>query len=103
MGRDGAGESSWGAIDRTRLDELVARGRDGDPAAIETRYGLFKGPVFGLVYRYALSINLGPAVDTGKPESSPTHSSDGRSFFFTRETDIHRVSAKVMEALRPQE
>ena len=52
MGRDG-GESGWGAIDRTRLDDLVARGREGDLAAIETLYGMFKGPVFGLVYRYA--------------------------------------------------
>jgi hypothetical protein len=61
------------------------------------------GPVFGLVCRYALSINLGPAVNTDKPESSPTFSSDGRFIFFTRETDIYRVSAKVMEALRSQE
>ena len=53
MGRDGGGESGWGAIDRARLDELVARGREGDLAAIETLYGMFKGPVFGLVYRYA--------------------------------------------------
>jgi len=53
MGRDGGGESGWGSIDRTRLDELVARGREGDLAAIETLYGMFKGPVFGLVYRYA--------------------------------------------------
>jgi len=53
MGRNGGGESGWGSIDRTRLDELVARGRKGDLAAIETLYGMFKGPVFGLVYRYA--------------------------------------------------
>ena len=54
MGRDGGGgESGWGAIDRTRLDDLVARGREGDLAAIESLYGMFKGPVFGLVYRYA--------------------------------------------------
>ena len=54
MGRaGGGGESGWGTIDRTRLDELVARGREGDLAAIESLYGMFKGPVFGLVYRYA--------------------------------------------------
>ena len=44
--------------------------------------------------------NLGPAVNTDKPESSPTFSSDGRSIFFTRDTDIFWVSAKVIEKLK---
>jgi len=43
----------WGTADKTRLEELVRRGREGDMAAMESIYGMFKGPVFGLVYRYA--------------------------------------------------
>lgn len=43
----------WGTADKARLDELVARGRDGDLAAMESIYEMFKRPVFGLVYRYA--------------------------------------------------
>jgi RNA polymerase sigma-70 factor (ECF subfamily) len=53
MGRDRGGEPSWGTLDKDRLEELVARSRDGDLAAMESLYGMFKGPVFGLVYRYA--------------------------------------------------
>ncbi len=42
----------WGSADKTRLADLVARGRDGDLAAVESIYELFKRPVFGLVYRH---------------------------------------------------
>jgi len=45
-------------------------------------------------------VNLGPAVNTDKQESSPTFSSDGRFIFFTRETDIYQVSATIIEELR---
>ncbi len=47
-------------------------------------------------------VNLGPAVNTDKPESSPTFSPDGRSIFFTRETDIYQVSATIIDSLRPK-
>lgn len=53
MGGDKGEGTGWGAIDRARLDDLVARGRAGETAALESLYGMFKGPVFGLVYRYA--------------------------------------------------
>ena len=53
MDRDRGGQSGWSSIDRARLDDLVARGRAGDLAALESLYSMFKGPVFGLVYRYA--------------------------------------------------
>lgn len=43
----------WGTADKGRLEELVRRGREGDLAAMESIYTMFKGPVFGLVYRYA--------------------------------------------------
>jgi RNA polymerase sigma-70 factor (ECF subfamily) len=43
----------WGTADKARLDDLVRRGRDGDLAAMGSLYEMFKGPVFGLVYRYA--------------------------------------------------
>jgi RNA polymerase sigma-70 factor (ECF subfamily) len=43
----------WGTADKARLEELVRRGREGDLAAMESIYGLFKRPVFGLLYRYA--------------------------------------------------
>jgi RNA polymerase sigma-70 factor (ECF subfamily) len=43
----------WGTADKARLEDLVSRGRAGDLAAMESIYGMFKGPVFGLVYRYA--------------------------------------------------
>lgn len=46
--------------------------------------------------------NIGPVVNTDKPESSPTFSPDGRSLFFTRETDIYWVSAQVIDELRPR-
>lgn len=42
-----------GTADKARLEDLVRRGREGDLAAMESIYGMFKGPVFGLVYRYA--------------------------------------------------
>lgn len=44
--------SAWGTADKARLAELVARGRDGDLAAMESIYEMFKRPVFGLVYRH---------------------------------------------------
>lgn len=44
---------AWGTADKGRLEELVRRGREGDLAAMESIYTMFKGPVFGLVYRYA--------------------------------------------------
>jgi RNA polymerase sigma-70 factor (ECF subfamily) len=43
----------WGTVDKARLEELVRRGREGDLAAMESIYGMFRRPVFGLVYRYA--------------------------------------------------
>lgn len=43
----------WGTADKARLEDLVTRGREGDLAAMESIYEMFKGPVFGLVYRYA--------------------------------------------------
>jgi RNA polymerase sigma-70 factor (ECF subfamily) len=52
MEREKGGGPVWGTADKARLDELVSRGRDGDLAAMESLYGMFKGPVFGLVYRY---------------------------------------------------
>ena len=46
--------------------------------------------------------NLGSAVNTDKPESSPTFSPDGQTIFFTRETDIYWISVKVIEESRPK-
>jgi len=43
----------WGTADKARLDDLVTRGRNGDLGAMEAIYEMFKGPVFGLVYRYS--------------------------------------------------
>lgn len=43
----------WGTADKALLEDLVNRGRDGDLRAFESLYEMFKGPVFGLVYRYA--------------------------------------------------
>jgi RNA polymerase sigma-70 factor (ECF subfamily) len=42
----------WGTADKALLEDLVTRGRAGDLAALESLYEMFKGPVFGLVYRY---------------------------------------------------
>lgn len=52
MDRDAQGAPVWGTADKTRLAELVARGRDGDLAAMESIYETFKRPVFGLIYRH---------------------------------------------------
>lgn len=43
----------WGTADKARLADLVDRGRAGEMAALEAIYEMFKGPVFGLVYRHA--------------------------------------------------
>ncbi len=53
--RDEKGRSGpvWGTTDKARLEELVDHGRAGDAAAMEALYAMFRGPVFGLVYRYA--------------------------------------------------
>jgi RNA polymerase sigma-70 factor, ECF subfamily len=53
MEREKGAGPVWGTADKARLDELVSRGRDGDLTAMESLYGMFRGPVFGLVYRYA--------------------------------------------------
>jgi len=53
MERDDKGAPVWGTADKARLAELVARGRDGDLAAMESLYETFKRPVFGLIYRHA--------------------------------------------------
>ena len=42
----------WGTADKARLADLVERGRDGDLAAMESLYEMFKRPVFGLIYRH---------------------------------------------------
>lgn len=44
--------SAWGTADKARLAELVARGRDGDLAAVESLYEMFKRPIFNLAYRH---------------------------------------------------
>jgi len=53
MSGEKGSEPVWGTADKARLEELVSRGRAGELAAMEAIYGMFKGPVFGLVYRYA--------------------------------------------------
>jgi RNA polymerase sigma-70 factor (ECF subfamily) len=53
MGRTRGEGPVWGTADKARLAELVTRGREGDLAAMGSLYEMFKGPVFGLVYRYA--------------------------------------------------
>jgi len=52
MGRDTGEGPVWGTADKARLAELVERGRDGDLAAMESLYEMFKRPVFGLIYRH---------------------------------------------------
>src|SRR5512136_73282 len=53
MGRTRGDVTAWGTADKARLEDLIARGRAGELAAFEALYETFKGPVFGLVYRYA--------------------------------------------------
>ena len=52
MERDTRGGPVWGTADKARLAELVERGREGDLAAMESLYEMFKRPVFGLIYRH---------------------------------------------------
>lgn len=47
--------SAWGTADKARLGELVARGRDGDLAAVESLYEMFKRPIFNLAYRHTMN------------------------------------------------
>jgi RNA polymerase sigma-70 factor (ECF subfamily) len=51
--REKRGGPVWGTADKDLLEDLVNRGRAGDLGAMESLYGMFKGPVFGLLYRYA--------------------------------------------------
>lgn len=53
MERQRAEGPAWGTADKALLDDLVTRARDGELGAMESLYEMFKGPVFGLVYRYA--------------------------------------------------
>jgi RNA polymerase sigma-70 factor, ECF subfamily len=48
-------EPVWGTADKARLADLLARGRAGDLAAMESIYEMFKRPVFGLQYRHTLN------------------------------------------------
>lgn len=47
-------------------------------------------------------VNLGPAVNTAQAEADPFFSPDGRWLFFTRDGNIFRISAAVIDALRPK-
>jgi RNA polymerase sigma-70 factor (ECF subfamily) len=42
----------WGTADKARLEELVSLSRDGDLAATEALYEMFKRPIFSLIYRH---------------------------------------------------
>jgi len=53
MRRKRGGETVLESAEKARMEELVGRGRAGDLTAMESLYEMFKGPVFGLVYRYA--------------------------------------------------
>ncbi len=48
-------EPIWGTADKARLADLLARGRSGELAAMESIYEMFKRPVFGLQYRHTLN------------------------------------------------
>jgi len=52
VGRGTRSGPVWGTDDKAHLADLVARGRNGDLAAVESIYEMFKRPVFGLVYRH---------------------------------------------------
>ncbi len=45
----------WGTEDKARLAALIVRSRDGDLAAAEELYGIFKRPIFNLAYRHTLN------------------------------------------------
>jgi RNA polymerase sigma-70 factor (ECF subfamily) len=45
----------WGTADKTRLADLIERGRAGDLKAMESIYEMFKNPVFGLAYRHTMN------------------------------------------------
>jgi RNA polymerase sigma-70 factor (ECF subfamily) len=53
--RGGKKASPWGAVDGTVLADLIERSRRGDLQAMESLYGLFKRPVFGLAYRHTMN------------------------------------------------
>ncbi len=52
MKRESSGEPVWGTSDKALLAGLIERGRAGDLGAMEALYGMFKGPVFSLMYRH---------------------------------------------------
>jgi dipeptidyl aminopeptidase/acylaminoacyl peptidase len=47
-------------------------------------------------------VNLGKAINTEAGEAGASFSPDGRYLFFSRNSDIYWVSAKVVEELRPK-
>ena len=53
--------------------------------------------------KWGRPVNLGNAVNTAEGEADASFSPDGRYFFFTRKDDIYWVSAKIIDALRPND
>lgn len=47
-------------------------------------------------------VNLGPEVNTGGAEADATFSPDGRYLFFSRDGDIHWVSASLLDRVRTE-
>jgi len=55
MSQDGRKEPVWGTRDKVRLADLVSRSRQGDLAAMESLYEMFKRPVLGIAYRHTMN------------------------------------------------
>ena len=55
MSRAKTDQPVWGTADKTRLADLIERGRAGDLEAMEALYEIFKRPVFGLQFRHTMN------------------------------------------------
>ena len=45
-------------------------------------------------------VNIGPSVNTARPEADAFFSRDGQYVFFSREGDVYRLAAKMIDAVR---
>jgi len=99
-----------------KLSEKINRGRVSSPrVSPDTTCLIFHSDIHGSFGSCDLYIsfkgasgdwtearNMGPLVNTAGDEGDATFSPDGKFIFFSRDSDVYWVSAKIIEELRPK-
>ncbi|PWB70338.1 hypothetical protein C3F09_09180 [candidate division GN15 bacterium] len=108
-------DSAWGIP--VRLDDRINQGKASGPwVAPDGRYLLFHSRRDGGIGGWDLYVsfresdgtwgsprNLGEPINTAGDEADATISPDGKHIFFSRGGDIHWVSVKVIDEMKPKE